>query len=159
MAEPTINHVSLNVANLGEAVSFYTRLLGARPLATPDFGIPVQWLDLGGTQLHLVQREPDVARSNHFGVTIDDLSAAFEFARDQRALDSATVGHYLVHLYGDIVQLYVRDPSGNHVELDCSGVERITPDLRSVLKTLRDLDAPGLRDDHAGRGPSTTLPA
>ncbi len=42
-----INHVSVNARNLQESVDFYIDLLGAEPIPTPNFGIPVQWLALG----------------------------------------------------------------------------------------------------------------
>ena len=53
MATVGINHVSINARDLQESVDFYIDLLGAEPLPTPNFGIPVQWLALGDTQLHL----------------------------------------------------------------------------------------------------------
>ena len=52
----TINHVSVNALNLSESVDFYVELLGAEPIPTPNFGVPVQWLALGRTQLHLFER-------------------------------------------------------------------------------------------------------
>ena len=53
----TINHVSVNALNLRESVDFYVELLGAEPIPTPNFGVPVQWLALGRTQLHLFERD------------------------------------------------------------------------------------------------------
>jgi catechol 2,3-dioxygenase-like lactoylglutathione lyase family enzyme len=44
-----VNHVSVNAVNLAESVEFYVELFGARPIATPNFGLPVQWLGLGDT--------------------------------------------------------------------------------------------------------------
>src|SRR6187455_2439899 len=39
-----INHVSVNARDLEESVDFYVDLLGAERIATPNFGLPVQWL-------------------------------------------------------------------------------------------------------------------
>jgi hypothetical protein len=36
------------------------------------------------------------------------------------------------------VQLYVRDPAGNLVEIDCAGVDRLPQALRAQLKHLWD---------------------
>ena len=44
-------------SNLRESVDFYVELLGAEPIPTPNFGVPVQWLALGRTQLHLFERD------------------------------------------------------------------------------------------------------
>ena len=40
----------------------------------------------------------------------------------------------LVELPGDVVQLYVRDPAGNLVEIDHHGVDRLPDDLRARLQ-------------------------
>ena len=61
-----INHVSVNARDLQESVAFYVDLLGAEPLTTPNFGLPVQWLALacvvvasvGATRSGQVLREP-----------------------------------------------------------------------------------------------------
>ncbi len=43
-----INHVSVNAKDLAVSVDFYVDVFGAEPLATPNFGLPVQWLEMGG---------------------------------------------------------------------------------------------------------------
>ena len=86
-----INHVSINARDLQESVDFYVELLGAELIPTPNFGLPVQWLALERTQLHLP---------------------------------------------GDVVQLYLRDPAGNLVEIDHSGIDRLPEDIRTQVKPL-----------------------
>jgi hypothetical protein len=83
-----INHVSVNATNLEESVDFYVDVLGAERVATPNFGPPVQWLELPG----------------------------------------------------DLVQLYVRDPAGNLVEIDHVGADRLPDDLRAQIKPLWDFN-------------------
>ena len=46
----------------------------------------------------------------------------------------------LVELPGDLIQLYVRDPAGNLVEIDCPGRHRLPERLRSQLKGLWDFN-------------------
>jgi hypothetical protein len=46
----------------------------------------------------------------------------------------------LVELPGDVVQLYIRDPAGNLVEIDHYGVDRLPDDLRAQLKGLWDFN-------------------
>jgi hypothetical protein len=41
---------------------------------------------------------------------------------------------------GDVVQLYVRDPAGNLVEIDHHGVDRLPEDMRARLKGLWDFN-------------------
>ena len=52
-----INHVSVHADDLDASVRFYVELLDAVPVDTPNFGLPVQWLTLGASQLHLFERE------------------------------------------------------------------------------------------------------
>lgn len=56
------------------------------------------------------------------------------------ALDCRAFGNHLVELPGDVVQLYLRDPAGNLVEIDHHGVDRLPDDLRAQLKGLWDLN-------------------
>jgi catechol 2,3-dioxygenase-like lactoylglutathione lyase family enzyme len=144
-----INHVSINAHNLQESVEFYVELLGAEPIATPNFGIPVQWLALGPTQLHLFERDLEPTSHHHLGITVDDLEAAYRVAERRGAFDHDAFGNHLVQLPGDVVQMYVRDPAGNLVELDQAGVERLPDDLRAQLRSLWDFNP---QDDEQMRG-------
>src|SRR5579875_1161447 len=133
-----INHVSVNALNLEESVRFYEELLGARPIETPNFGIPVQWLALGRTQLHLFERDIKPTSHHHFAITVDDIDPVYRAAERRNAFDYEAFGNNLVELPGDVVQLYVRDPAGNLVEIDHHGVARLADDLRAQLKGLWD---------------------
>ena len=135
-----INHVSVNALNLQESVDFYVDLLGAEPIATPNFGIPVQWLALGRTQLHLFERDLEPPSYHHLGITVDDLEPVYRAAERRAAFDKEAFRNHLVELPGDVVQLYVRDPAGNLVELDHHGADRLPDDLRAQLKGLWDFN-------------------
>ena len=137
---PRINHVSVNARDLQESVDFYVELLGAEPLTTPNFGLPVQWLALGTTQLHLFERDLEPTSHHHFGITVDDLEPVFRVAEKRGAFDDIAFKNRLVELPGDVVQLYVRDPAGNLVEIDCPGKDRLPQDMRDQLKQLWDFN-------------------
>jgi catechol 2,3-dioxygenase-like lactoylglutathione lyase family enzyme len=134
-----INHVSVNARDLEESVEFYVDLVGAEPIPTPNFGLPVQWLALGRTQLHLFERDLQPTSHHHFAITVDDIEPVYSAAERRDAFDRGAFGNHLVELPGDIVQLYVRDPAGNLVELDQHGVDRLPDHLRSQLKGLWEL--------------------
>ena len=135
-----INHVSVNALNLQESVDFYVDLLGAERIATPNFGIPVQWLALGRTQLHLFERDLKPTSHHHLGITVDDLEPVYRAADRRGAFDDEAFRNRLVELPGDVVQLYVRDPAGNLVEIDHHGADRLPEDLRARLKGLWDFN-------------------
>ena len=144
-----INHVSVNARNLSESVEFYVELLEAELIATPNFGLPVQWLALGETQLHLFERALQPTSHHHFGVTVDDLERAYRVADRRGAFDHTSFGNHLVLLPGDVVQLYLRDPAGNLLELDQAGAERLPDDMRAQLKRIGDFHP---QDEENARG-------
>lgn len=131
-----INHVSVNARKLEESVAFYAERLGAEPLPTPNFGLPVRWLAVGRTQLHLFERDLQPTSHHHFGVTVDDLEPVYRAAERLEAFDGRAFNHHLVELPGDVVRLYVRDPGGNLVEIDHYGSARLPADLRAQIKGL-----------------------
>ena len=109
-----INHVSVNARDLQESVDFYIDLLGAELIPTPNFGLPVQWLALGRTQLHLFERDLRPTSHHHLGgITVDDLEPVYRAAERRDAFDRGAFRNHLVDLPGDVVQLYLRDPAGN----------------------------------------------
>jgi catechol 2,3-dioxygenase-like lactoylglutathione lyase family enzyme len=145
-----INHVSINALDLRESVDFYVELLGAELIPTPNFGLPVQWLALGRTQLHLFERDLTPTSHHHFGITVDELEPVYRAAERRGAFDHDAFNNHLVELPGDVVQLYVRDPAWNLVEIDAKGVEDLPADLRAQLKALWDFN-PQDEDNMAGR--------
>ena len=145
-----INHVSVNARDLRESVDFYVELLDAQPIPTPNFGLPVQWLALGRTQLHLFERDLTPTSHHHLGITVEDLEPVYRAAERRDAFDRTAFGNHLVLLPGDVVQLYVRDPAGNLVEIDQHGADRLPADLRSQLKSLSDFH-PQTEDNLRGR--------
>jgi catechol 2,3-dioxygenase-like lactoylglutathione lyase family enzyme len=135
-----INHVSVNARDLQQSVDFYVELFGAEPIPTPNFGLPVQWLALDRTQLHLFERDLEPTSHHHFAITVDDIEPVYRAAERRGAFDGDAFRHHLIELPGDTVQLYLRDPAGNLVEVDQAGVERLPEDLRSQLRQLWDMN-------------------
>jgi catechol 2,3-dioxygenase-like lactoylglutathione lyase family enzyme len=133
-----INHVAVGARDLERSVGFYTELLGAERIPAPNFGTPVVWLALGRTQLHLFRRDVESPTYHHFGVTVDDLEPVYRVAERWDAFEDETFRNRLIELPGDVVQLYVRDPDGNLVEVDAAGVDRLPEDMKARLKRLVD---------------------
>ena len=132
--------MSINARDLQESVDFYVELLGAEPIPTPNFGLPVQWLALGHTQLHLFERDLQPTSHHHLGITVEDLEPVYRVAERHGAFDPSAFRNHLVLLPGDVVQLYLRDPAGNLVEIDCSGIDRLPEDIRAQVRPLWELN-------------------
>ena len=138
-AASRINHVSVNAKDLAASVDFYADVLGAEPVATPNFGLPVQWLRIGASQLHLFEVDVDPLSHHHFAVTVELLEPVYRRAEARGAFDFDAFGNHLVELPGDMAQTYLRDPAGNLVEIDTPGASRLPEALRSQLKRLEDM--------------------
>jgi catechol 2,3-dioxygenase-like lactoylglutathione lyase family enzyme len=145
-----INHVSVNARHLQESVDFYVDLFGAQPIPTPNFGHPVQWLSLDRTQLHLFARDVEPTSHHHFAITVDDVEPVYRAAERRDVFDRQTFSNHFIELPGNVVQLYLRDPAGNLVEIDCYGADRLPDDLRAQLKGLWEVN-PQSEENMRGR--------
>ena len=112
-----LNHVSIVARDLEESARFYVDVLGLARVPTPEFGFPVQWLEVGGQQVHLFERPDEAPASAHLAFEVDDVVAVYERARELDILDR-TFGYACAELPGGEAQLYLRDPAGNLIEVD-----------------------------------------
>jgi catechol 2,3-dioxygenase-like lactoylglutathione lyase family enzyme len=139
MAATGVNHVSVAAPDLEASTDFYEQLFGARRVPAPNFGFPVRWLAVGDAQLHLFERDDDAPPRNHFALTVDDFEAIYERARQRGAFETEAFGHHLNELPGDVLQLYLRDPAGNLVEVNAPGASRVAPEIRREVRRLADV--------------------
>ena len=121
-----LNHVSVIARDLDESVRFYVDVLGLETVPTPDFGFPVQWLRVGQQQVHLFQRPGEPPSHAHLSLEVDDFMGVYRRAKELGVLDEVTFGN-VRELPNGIVQMYIRDPSGNLIELD-------HPDASTIIR-------------------------
>jgi catechol 2,3-dioxygenase-like lactoylglutathione lyase family enzyme len=128
--------VSVSAPDLEKSTRFYVELFGLEPIPTPNFGFPVRWLRIGDLQLHLFQRPGSAPTYHHLAFTVDDIDSVYARAKAMEILDDETFGYHLYELPGNNVQLYVRDPGGNLLELDWPDVNSAGDEVRRDLKPL-----------------------
>jgi catechol 2,3-dioxygenase-like lactoylglutathione lyase family enzyme len=107
-----IHHVSINVSDLDAAVAFYTGVLGGAVRGDrPAMRVEGAWIDLGPQQVHLLVAEVPPGLGQHFAVRVADLDAAVAELRAKgvSVREPSQVGAGR--------QTFVKDPSGNLVEL------------------------------------------
>ena len=112
MRPAAVHHVSINVGDVDEALRFYVDVLGMeRRDDRPDFGFGGAWLNVGVQQLHLIEGDVPPNKGQHFAVLVDDLTAVVTELRDKglEVSEPSPVGTSL--------QSFVKDPSGNLIEL------------------------------------------
>jgi len=134
-----LNHVSVVAHDLEESKRFYVEELGLEPLPTPAFAFPVVWLAAGERQLHLFQRPGAPPSHAHVALEISAFMPVYRRMKELGALDHETFGNCIWELPGGAVQLYVRDPAGNLIELDHPDASTIPKDEVPEYRVLADV--------------------
>jgi len=138
-----LNHVSVHANDLETSARFYEEFFGMRRVPTPDFGYPVIWLEVGELQVHLFDRKTEAPQYHHFALDVDDYTAAFKEARRRGILEGRP------RRFPDgAVQMYIRDPAGNRVELDWPDSSTLDP---AVFGELEQVDGPAEATIYSGR--------
>ena len=111
-------HVSVHANDLEESARFYKELFRMEEVPAPDFSFPVRWFRVGDLQLHLFQSDSPGPSGHHFGLDVDDFESVYEKARKFGIVDGSDYFSNVYELPGGAVQLYLRDPAGNMVEVN-----------------------------------------
>lgn len=138
MRATRLNHVSIHARDLAESVRFYVEVFGMETIPTYTFAFPVQYLRLGDLQLHLFQRETEAPAFHHIGIDVDDFEEAYARARELGILEQETFFEDMYELPDGSVQMYLRDPAGNLVEIDWPDVTTLDRSLLPDMKRLAD---------------------
>jgi lactoylglutathione lyase len=146
-----INHVSISAVELEESVSFYEHVFGMQRIPTYDFGFPVQYMSLGMAQLHIFVRPTEVPTFHHFSINVDDFDTVYARVEAMDAFDPVPFGAHAYELPDGAVQVYVRDPGANLVEINWPDIGTISPAIRARFGRLSD------RVPQAGEALNATL--
>ncbi len=107
-----VHHVSVNVSDPERSIAFYTEVLGGTVRADrPDFGIGGAWIDLGATQVHLIETDVPPNMGQHFAILVDDVDGV---VRELRAKGLEVEDARVV---GPDRQTFIDDPDLNAIEL------------------------------------------
>ena len=118
-------------------MKFYETVLGMQAIPSYNFGFKTKYLRCGDLQLHIFELEDQVPFYQHFAVDVDDFHAAYDAAKAMGALDSTAFRNPVNELPDGCVQMYLRDPAGNLIEIDWPDVETLD---RSRIPEMKLLD-------------------
>ncbi len=122
MAE--INHVTLIVDALEPAARFYEEEFGLEPVAAFVFDYPTAFFKFkNGQQLHLSEWEDARSFRGHLCITVDDFNRTFFRMKELGIIDLAPWGH-VRQLPDGGMQMFVRDPAGNLIEISSRPEDR-----------------------------------
>jgi catechol 2,3-dioxygenase-like lactoylglutathione lyase family enzyme len=144
MTSMIVTHLTVGALNVQKSIDFYIDLLGrenVEVLPLPNLGGPtveVAWLRFGPLQLHIGQRST-LTRDlkDHFGIGIADKALFHDIYARAKAggyLQPEAFAHHIYELPGGDVQMYLKDPAGNTVEIDFPDATQID---RSIITDMR----------------------
>ena len=118
MAKATqINHVALIVSQLEEAAAFYETELGMEAIPAFVFDYPTAFFKINETQqLHLTEWEDVYSFRGHICIQVDDFNAIYWRMKELDIIDIKPWGK-VRQLPDGAMQMFIRDPSGNLVEI------------------------------------------
>lgn len=124
-----INHVALVVSNLEEACKFYEEELGLEAIPAFLFDYPTAFFKFNEEQqLHLTEWEDEYSFRGHICVQVDNINTIFFRMKELGVIDIKPWGK-VRQLPDGAIQMFVRDPSGNLVELSSVPGDYIDPKI------------------------------
>jgi len=128
-AEAELQHINVNVDDLAAAVAFYRDVLGLPLDATPDQGFQSQFFRINARQqIHMNVIADARPFRAHFCLELPDFMGVFRRAKAAGAIDLAPWGR-VRKLPGGKMQMFVRDPHGNLIEIASVAGAVIEPSL------------------------------
>lgn len=125
-----IHHVALIVSDLEKARDFYTNFLGLEELPAFAFDYPVQFYQINESQqLHLTEWKDTVSFRGHFCLEVDDFDVIFHRSKERGLIDVEPWGR-VRQLKNGAMQMFIRDPSGNLIEVTYRGAKPIDEAIR-----------------------------
>ena len=120
-----IQHVNVNVDDMDAAIPFYRDILGLELENTPDQGFRCQFFKIGAEQqIHMNEIHDERQFRGHFCLVVPDFMGVFQRAKARNVIDVKAWGK-VRQLPNGKMQMFVRDPSGNLIEIASSSRESI----------------------------------
>lgn len=131
--------MSVHADDLETSVRFYEEMFGMERLPTPNFGMNIRWLALGDQQLHVFERDVPKPEYHHFGLDVEDFEDVYLKARERGILDAETFSGAVRELPDGAVQMYMRDPAGNLVEVNWPDIGTLDRSIVTEIVRVADL--------------------
>ena len=153
-----INHVALIVDNLENCREFYTNVLGLEELPAFPFDYPVQFYKINeNQQLHLTEWKDAISFRGHLCLVVDDFNEAFRKFKALEIIDTAPWGK-VRKLKGGAMQMFIRDPSGNLIEISHPDARTVDPQIfKDELFEEAEVYVSGRDDSRGARGEDASL--
>lgn len=116
-----LDHVNVRTGNLQLMIEWYTRVLGLKSGARPDFGFPGAWMYLDDKPVvHLIGVDGDGGVGSDHELKLEHFAfRGSSWADFKSVLDSEGATYKLQKIEDfDILQCNIWDPDQNHIHVD-----------------------------------------
>jgi YD repeat-containing protein len=96
------------------------------------------WLEVGDQQLHLFHRDTPAPEFHHIGLDVDDFEAAYTAALERGLFDRDAWSPNVRVLNDGAVQMYLRDPAGNLVEVNWPDASTLDRSVVTAMRSIAD---------------------
>lgn len=153
-----VNHVTLIVDDLEKARDFYSNILNLEELPALDFDYPVMFYKINDTQqLHLTEWHDTPSFRGHVALQVEDFTECFLKFKAMGIIDTTPWGK-VRQLRDGTMQMFIRDPAGNLIEISDPHGERVGDVVRKdPLFDSSDIYVSGRQDGRGVRGENATL--
>ncbi|MGR9073261.1 MAG: VOC family protein [Gammaproteobacteria bacterium] len=114
----TLHHASLIVSDTARSLAFYNGILGMELTDRPELPFPGAWLQLGASQIHLLELDnpdPTTGRPEHGGRDRHVALSVSKLGPVRELLDRSGIAYTLSK--SGRQALFCRDPDGNALEI------------------------------------------
>ncbi|MGR9101211.1 MAG: VOC family protein, partial [Gammaproteobacteria bacterium] len=114
----TLHHASLIVSDTARSLAFYNGILGMELTDRPELPFPGAWLQLGASQIHLLELDnpdPTTGRPEHGGRDRHVALSVPKLGLVRELLDRSGIAYTLSK--SGRQALFCRDPDGNALEI------------------------------------------
>ncbi|MEM1325036.1 MAG: VOC family protein [Bacteroidota bacterium] len=152
-----INHVTLIVEQLETAAEFYENELGLEVIPAFVFDYPTAFFKINDTQqLHLSEWEDAQSFRGHVCFKVNNFSQLFWRCKELDIIDTTPWGK-VRQLPDGAMQMFIRDPSGNLVEISSSPTDVTDPKILKDELYQEGLYASGRNDFRGYKSEDATL--
>ena len=152
-----INHVTLIVDQLETAAEFYEKELGLEVIGAFLFDYPTAFFKITDTQqLHLSEWEDAQSFRGHICFKTDEFNKLFYRFKELAIIDDKPWGK-VRQLPDGAMQMFIRDPSGNLVEISSNPDQEIDPAIFKDEWYQEGLYVSGRNDFRGYRSKNATL--
>ena len=153
-----LNHATMIVDDLEAARGFYTGVLGLEEVPAYDFDYPVMFYKLpDGRQIHITEWKDTPSFRGHIAIEVADFNAAFRTFKAMNIIDVSPWGR-VRRLKDGTMQMFVRDPAGNLVEISQRPGVPIEPEVTAdPIFDPEPVFRSGRNDGRGVRGKDATL--